>query len=757
MPRHPYYPVLPKLLFGWLTLFVLLIPSAAEARTWTNHDGRTFDGEYLESDQQQVVIRRTLDAKPFRVPLTQLSDDDQKYARAMLRARTAGGLHSDPNLPFVHPGLLHTEEDFQRMRAKVEAGEQPWLDGWRMLQRSSHAQVNWSPRPTETVVRGGEGQNFPVLFNDVHAAYQLAVRWRVSGDDTYADKSIAILNAWSAKLKTVTGNNDRFLAAGIYGYQFANAAEIMRTYPAWQASDFERFQQMMLEVFYPMNHQFLTEHNGAAITNYWANWDLCNIASIQAIGVLCDRRDLYDEAMNYVFHGRGNGAIDKSVYYVHPGNLGQWQEAGRDQGHTTLGIALMGPICETAWHQGEDLYSYDNNRLLAGAEYVAKYNLEHDVPYQPYAWGLGQRGDYREQLHIADDGRGSLRAGFELVMNHYVHRKGISAPYCSQYAAKIRPESGGGGHASTFDQVGFGTLTATLDPSDNTPAPTGLVARRSGNDIVLNWWGAEGANRYTLKRSAAPLGPYVAVATGLDSTLTYTDRNLPPGDYYYVIICRVGDDPPAHSNVAKVSTVTRLVAHFSFDDSESDTSNTPFKLHGGKLVDGKQGQAVSLDGQDDYVELPEGLVSELSDFTIATWVRLETAPTFSRIFDFGDDRGFSLFLTPSNRQGKLCFNTNTVYYYNKQVVEAPEPLPTGRWVHVAVTLTGREAVLYVDGKPVANNPQIDFPPFRLGYTRQNWIGRSQYADPYLPGLVDDFRLYDGALTADQIAELAQQP
>ena len=120
-------------------------------------------------------------------------------------------------------------------------------------------------------------------------------------------------------------------------------------------------------------------------------------SSMQAIGVLCDRRDIYDEAMNYFYNGRGNGAMDKAVYYVHPGNLGQWQESGRDQGHNTLGIALMGPFLEAAWNQGDDLYSYDNNRFLAGAEYVAKYNLGNDVPYQPYAWGTGQRGDRQEQ------------------------------------------------------------------------------------------------------------------------------------------------------------------------------------------------------------------------------------------------------------------------------------------------------------------------------------------------------------------------
>lgn len=170
---------------------------------------------------------------------------------------------------FVHPGLLHTEADFERMKAKVAAGERPWIDGWNRLIASRHAQLNWNPRPTEKVVRGNvPGQNVALLFNDVHAAYQLALRWKVSGDESYARKSIEIMNGWSSTLKELSGNADRFLAAGIYGYQVANAAEIMRTYPSWAKEDFARFQNMMLTIFYPMNHDFLVRHNGAAITNY---------------------------------------------------------------------------------------------------------------------------------------------------------------------------------------------------------------------------------------------------------------------------------------------------------------------------------------------------------------------------------------------------------------------------------------------------------------------------------------------------------
>ncbi len=64
--------------------------------------------------------------------------------------------------------------------------------------------------------------------------------------------------------------------------------------------DFNAYKQWMLTVFYPKNHSFLTTHNGACIDHYWANWDLGNIASVMAIGILTDNRTLYNEAVNYL-------------------------------------------------------------------------------------------------------------------------------------------------------------------------------------------------------------------------------------------------------------------------------------------------------------------------------------------------------------------------------------------------------------------------------------------------------------------------
>lgn len=222
----------------------------------------------------------------------------------------------------------------------------------------------------------------------------------------------------------------------------------------------------MLRVFYPMNYNFLASHNGAPIDHYWANWDLANIASMMAIGILTDREDIYRQAAGYYLHGDGNGSIKHLVWKIYDGGLGQWQESGRDQGHTLLGIGLAGTICQMAWNQGDDLFGADDNRLLKGAEYVAKYNLGNDVPYTVYA-----NSDV-VQKEISPVARGGKRPIWELIYNHYVVLKGMKAPYVQQYAALVRPEGGGGDYGPNsggYDALGYGTLTFSLLPAQKPP------------------------------------------------------------------------------------------------------------------------------------------------------------------------------------------------------------------------------------------------------------------------------------------------
>jgi hypothetical protein len=81
-------------------------------------------------------------------------------------------------------------------------------------------------------------------------------------------------------------------------------------------------------------------------------------------------------------------------------------------------------------------------------------------------------------------------------------------------------------------------------------------------------------------------------------------------------------------------------------------------------------------------------------------------------------------------------------------------LPREAWTHLAVTLAGTTGTLYVDGVPAATNADMTLRPADLGVTGNNWIGRSQYADPFLNATVDDFQIYDRALGPAEVQRLA---
>ncbi|WP_327434872.1 alginate lyase family protein [Streptomyces sp. NBC_01236] len=393
-------------------------------------------------------------------------------ALAAAPASAAGGA-------FAHPGMLHTRADLARMAAKVKAGAQPYTAGFAKLTANAHAQSTWKANPQATVYRGsGSPENYRTLYNDIHAAYQNALRWHISGDTAHADTARDILNAWSAKLTKLEGSADRFLASGLYGYQFANAAELIRGYDGFELA---RFQQMMLDVFHPLSEDFLANHNGAYITNYWANWDLTNIASVLAIGILCDDRAKVNRAVDYFKHGEGMGSVKNAIPVVYDDGLAEWVEAGRDQGHALLGVGLMGTICEMAWNQGIDLYGYDDSRFLKGAQYVAKWSMGSEVPFTPYTRKKGAPGIWsgaETASAAAAVDPAMARPIWAMVASHYTKRRGLDAQYLTRIAARFAPEGGGGDYGPNsggYDQLGFGTLAFTrprATTAEATASPT---------------------------------------------------------------------------------------------------------------------------------------------------------------------------------------------------------------------------------------------------------------------------------------------
>jgi hypothetical protein len=182
-------------------------------------------------------------------------------------------------------------------------------------------------------------------------------------------------------------------------------------------------------------------------------------------------------------------------------------------------------------------------------------------------------------------------------------------------------------------------------------------------------------------------------------------------------------------------------------------------LLGFTFADGVVGKALGLSPSSQaYVRLPRGIVSTLTELTVATWIKVGSSAAFQRIFDFGLNTDPFMYLVSSGSSGTIRFRMTSVSPNRNQVVEGGKALPVGEWSHVAVTLGSGGVAIYLDGTQIAQQAPAVMRPSDLGDTENNFIGRSPLAsDPYLAGQIDELSLYDRALSAAEIGQLAERP
>jgi hypothetical protein len=185
---------------------------------------------------------------------------------------------------------------------------------------------------------------------------------------------------------------------------------------------------------------------------------------------------------------------------------------------------------------------------------------------------------------------------------------------------------------------------------------------------------------------------------------------------------------------------------------------------------GRLGRAINLKGSQ-YVSLPSGILDGVDDFTITTWVKMTTVNDWARIYDLGNGVEFT-YLTLSGYEppppppqtppppvydgvhlSSFASVTNEHWFGTKT------HFPTAVWKHIAVTGTGGDRRLYIDGFPVAARLGGPVVPLREmePLSPNSWLGRSHFeslGDPRLNGLLDDFRIYNRVLTTSEIEDLA---
>lgn len=198
-----------------------------------------------------------------------------------------------------------------------------------------------------------------------------------------------------------------------------------------------------------------------------------------------------------------------------------------------------------------------------------------------------------------------------------------------------------------------------------------------------------------------------------------------------------------------------LVASYSFSGDASDDTGNGFDgtVYGAELTTDRFGSANSayeFKEADDYIDLGKASTILTGDaFSLSTWVLIDAQREGNRQVqvlsneDYYEDYGdFTLnnveyrFYRGNNQDSRLPFD---------------DLLSAGEWHHIVVTHNGGAATLYLNGNEVSSSDS--FPSFSAS-GRNLHVGPS-IPDRYFPvdGKVDDVRLYERALTRDEVQQL----
>lgn len=351
------------------------------------------------------------------------------------------------------------------------------------------------------------------------------------------------------------------------------------------------------------------------------------------------------------------------------------------------------------------------------------------------------------------------------------------------YYRFTKDEGGGGTGCSDIIQEKSASLTAVDLPGD--PAwefMAGCIGREAGTSAVegptvfkANPGDTSGSPFYLFVDEYGGRG-YIPLGT---DDLEHPDWQV-PADYDLPASPRHGTVIPVTSAelaalrdgivvpeppTPVVADENGLVAHYALDEA-AGTVAADATGHGyDGVVSGDAtwaDGALNLGGSNGHVRLPDDMMAGLDAITVSTKVWLDPAqatPYF--IWGLGNTDGGGagngyLFTTGNNYRSSIA----TGNWSTEQTVASGAALPRGAWKTLTYTLQDGTARLYLDGARVGEKTGVTIEPGDIGdgRTTANYIGRSTYAaDRYLKGKVRDFRIYNRALSADEVRELGADP
>jgi hypothetical protein len=408
---------------------------------------------------------------------------------------------------FRHPGVFSSQGELDFIKSKVAANSGSLVQGYNVLAGDSRANLNYNPEPyADVYVVGSGGSPQEAAFRrDAHAAYAHALRWVVTGNVAHRNKSVQILNAWSAIFRSIysdasTPRQPTLEAAWALPIWLAGA-EIIRTYnggaAGWPAAEVTRFESFTRRVLGYVD----------GLTWNAENWLISRDLSRMAAGIFLNDASVYNRGYN-----------DVLTYFDAIKNDGRIPEIDRDFVHSQYVLIGLAQCAEVAHQQGNDALftrtvGTSQPNLLTGAEAYVKGLLGTGTP------------NYRAESEWA-----RKSAPYEILLSRYT-ALGRSVPQTRTYVLnQNRPET-------AIEDHFLGWLSAThseLPTGGTDPNPGCVPAAASSDDgnVPANVldndlntrWSATGDGQwiqFCLSAPASVTGVQIAFYSGNTRTTTF--------------------------------------------------------------------------------------------------------------------------------------------------------------------------------------------------------------------------------------------